>query len=343
MATQTIDCSTIQISAPRSLTSPAGSGRPRVRSTRASILRSTMSFQVQPAPRMAKAPIANSAIQPIRLPQCCAAAQRRRPPAGQHQQPGADRPVPARQPAVGPRPCRQIAQRPVLAIDVGEAAWLSGLQSWRHHGRMSRHASIRRGRLCPPASRPRSTRRRPHYLRHVHAARGGRAVCCCSTAATANGGPRSSLRGKKAAVAAVGEQTRAQAASPIVWLCFAPIKRARIDYIAEKATELGVAVLQPVITRHTAVERVNVERLRANAVEAAEQTERLSVPEVRAPVDLDALAGRLAGRAPAADVRRDRRRAADRRGAGAGSTRRRARAPWAIVIGPGGRLRRARA
>ncbi len=66
-----------------------------------------------------------------------------------------------------------------------------------------------------------------------------------------------------------------------IWLCFAPVKRARIDYIAEKATELGVAVLQPVITRAPIVERVNVERLRANAVEAAEQTERLSVPEVR--------------------------------------------------------------
>ena len=113
--------------------------------------------------------------------------------------------------------------------------------------------------------------------------------CCCSTAATANGGATFELRGKKAAVARVGERTREQAAEPDVWLCFAPVKRARIDYIAEKATELGVAVLQPMLTQHTAVERVNVERLRANAVEAAEQTERLSVPEVRAPVDLTRL------------------------------------------------------
>ena len=88
------------------------------------------------------------------------------------------------------------------------------------------------------------------------------------------------------------ERTREQIAEPDVWLCFAPVKRARIDYIAEKATELGVAVLQPVITRHTNVERVNVERLRANAVEAAEQTERLSVPEVRAPIDLVRAVGR---------------------------------------------------
>ena len=100
-----------------------------------------------------------------------------------------------------------------------------------------------------------------------------------------------SLRGKKAAVALVGERTREQVAEPDVWLCFAPVKRARIDYIAEKATELGVSVLQPIVTQHTIVERVNVERLRANAVEAAEQTERLSVPEVRAPQDLTKLLG----------------------------------------------------
>src|SRR5260370_18779423 len=91
--------------------------------------------------------------------------------------------------------------------------------------------------------------------------------------------------GKKAAVARLGERTREQVAEPDVWLCFAPVKRARIDYIAEKATELGAAVLQPVLTHHTNVERVNVERLRANAIEAAEQTERLTVPHGPAPVE----------------------------------------------------------
>mgnify|MGYP003344777899 CR=1 FL=1 len=94
------------------------------------------------------------------------------------------------------------------------------------------------------------------------------------------------LSGKKAAHASVGARTREQTAEPDLWLCFAPIKRARIDLIAEKATELGVAVLQPVLTQHTAVERVNVERLQAHAIEAAEQTERLTVPQVRAPLDL---------------------------------------------------------
>lgn len=82
-------------------------------------------------------------------------------------------------------------------------------------------------------------------------------------------------------------QTRPQGAEPDLWLCFAPVKKARIDFIAEKATELGVSALVPIITRRTNVERVNVERLRANAVEAAEQTERLTVPEVREPVSLE--------------------------------------------------------
>src|SRR5260221_1220466 len=94
------------------------------------------------------------------------------------------------------------------------------------------------------------------------------------------------LRGKKAAVATVGERTREQTAEPDLWLCFAPVRRARIVHIEERATELGVAALQPILPRHTIVERVNIERLRANAIEAAEQTERLTVPEVRAPVEL---------------------------------------------------------
>src|SRR5471032_1712863 len=144
-----------------------------------------------------------------------------------------------------------------------------------------------------------------------------------------------SLRGKKAAVELVGEQTRAQAVEPDLWLCFAPVKRARIDYIAEKATELGVSVLQPIVTQHTAVERVNVERLAANAVEAAEQTERLSVPEVRPPLDLRRLlAAWPAGR---------RLLICDETGGGppiaealAGLDAVARAAPWAIVIGPEG-------
>jgi 16S rRNA (uracil1498-N3)-methyltransferase len=90
---------------------------------------------------------------------------------------------------------------------------------------------------------------------------------------------------------AVDGRSRPQAAEPDLWLVFAPVKRARIDFIAEKATELGVSALLPVYTERTMVDRVNTERLRANAIEAAEQTERLSVPEVREPRPLVHLLG----------------------------------------------------
>jgi 16S rRNA (uracil1498-N3)-methyltransferase len=124
-----------------------------------------------------------------------------------------------------------------------------------------------------------------HYLRHVMRRPDGAPLLVFNGR---HGEWRAALEshGKKAAVARLGERTREQVAEPDVWLCFAPVKRARIDYIAEKATELGASALQPVVTHHTNVERVNVERLRANAIEAAEQTERLTVPEVRAPMDL---------------------------------------------------------
>ena len=85
------------------------------------------------------------------------------------------------------------------------------------------------------------------------------------------------------------KRTRAQAETPDVWLCFAPIKKTPADYVVQKATELGVRALQPVFTRRTIVTRVNEERMRANAIEAAEQSGRLTVPEVRDPITLDKL------------------------------------------------------
>jgi 16S rRNA (uracil1498-N3)-methyltransferase len=75
-------------------------------------------------------------------------------------------------------------------------------------------------------------------------------------------------------------QTRAQDTVPDLWLLFAPVKGDRSDYIVEKATELGVAGIIPVITERTIVRKVNLERLRARCVEAAEQCGRLSVPEM---------------------------------------------------------------
>jgi len=95
--------------------------------------------------------------------------------------------------------------------------------------------------------------------------------------------------GKGRCLAALEERTRGQQPEPDLWLVFAPVKRARIDYLVEKATELGVAALYPVRTQRTIVERVNLERLQANAVEAAEQTERLTVPKVHPPETLTAL------------------------------------------------------
>ena len=76
---------------------------------------------------------------------------------------------------------------------------------------------------------------------------------------------------------------------PDLWLVFAPVKKTPADYLAQKATELGVARLQPVFTRRTIVTRVNEERLAANAIEAAEQSDRLSVPEIGAPLALEKL------------------------------------------------------
>ena len=86
------------------------------------------------------------------------------------------------------------------------------------------------------------------------------------------------------------EQVRPQEAGPDLIYLFAPLKRARLDYMVQKATELGARVLQPVMTERTVAERVNLERMRANVVEAAEQCGILEVPEVREPVALkDAL------------------------------------------------------
>ena len=80
---------------------------------------------------------------------------------------------------------------------------------------------------------------------------------------------------------------RPPAADGDVWLVFAPIRRVRLDWLVEKATELGVAALLPVWTARTQPERVNLERLRALAIAAAEQSERLSVPEIRPTAPLD--------------------------------------------------------
>ncbi|MEO1197898.1 MAG: 16S rRNA (uracil(1498)-N(3))-methyltransferase [Pseudomonadota bacterium] len=95
--------------------------------------------------------------------------------------------------------------------------------------------------------------------------------------------------GKRLASVRLMERLSEQATPPDVLYCFALLKHARQDYMAQKATELGAAVLQPIITERTIAQRVKTERLQANAVEAAEQCGVLWVPEVRAPVSLAVL------------------------------------------------------
>ena len=84
-------------------------------------------------------------------------------------------------------------------------------------------------------------------------------------------------------------QTRPQVTGPDIDYLFAPLKRSRLDYMVQKAVELGVARLRPVITRRTIAERVNLERMHANVIEAAEQCGILRVPEVAEPAKLDAV------------------------------------------------------
>jgi 16S rRNA (uracil1498-N3)-methyltransferase len=103
--------------------------------------------------------------------------------------------------------------------------------------------------------------------------------------------------GRKRVSVALVRRLRPREPVPDLWLLFAPIKRGRIDWLVEKATELGVARLVPVTTQRTMVERLNLERLRAHSIEAAEQCERTALPELGAPASLaKALAGWPAGR-----------------------------------------------
>lgn len=126
-------------------------------------------------------------------------------------------------------------------------------------------------------------------------------------------------------------RTRAQSQPPDLWLAFAPVKKARTDFIAEKAAELGCRRLLPVFTRYTNSERVNTERLQAHGIEAAEQCGLLSVPEVSEPVTLGAL---LDGWNPDRQIL-----FCDESGAGAPAAAVLAAAepgPWAVLIGPEG-------
>jgi len=94
--------------------------------------------------------------------------------------------------------------------------------------------------------------------------------------------------GKKRMTLSVVEPTRPQESVPDLWLAFAPVKKGRVDWLVEKAVELGVARLQPVVTQRTVVDKLNLERMRAHIVEAAEQCGRTSLATIDPPMKLDA-------------------------------------------------------
>jgi 16S rRNA (uracil1498-N3)-methyltransferase len=98
--------------------------------------------------------------------------------------------------------------------------------------------------------------------------------------------------GKRGCALQPVEQVRPQETGPDLDYLFAPLKRARLDYMVQKATELGAARLWPVLTRRTIAERVNVARMRANVIEAAEQCGILRLPELREPDRLERIVAR---------------------------------------------------
>jgi 16S rRNA (uracil1498-N3)-methyltransferase len=141
--------------------------------------------------------------------------------------------------------------------------------------------------------------------------------------------------GKRSAALDVVEQTRSQTTARDLHYLFAPLKHARLDYMVQKAVELGASRLQPVTMQHGQVGRINLERMRANAIEAAEQCGILNIPEVAEPLSFERM---IATREPArllvfcdeaADVRDPvAALAAARQGAEA--------PPLAVLIGPEG-------
>ena len=93
--------------------------------------------------------------------------------------------------------------------------------------------------------------------------------------------------GRKAASLDVTQALRAQEAGPDIHYLFAPLKHARLDYMVQKAVEMGASRLRPVLTRRTQAQRVNLERMRANVIEAAEQCGILTIADIEEPLTLE--------------------------------------------------------
>ena len=96
--------------------------------------------------------------------------------------------------------------------------------------------------------------------------------------------------GRRSLSAVVGERKREQPQLLDLHCLFAPLKHARLDYLVQKAVEMGASRIQPVMTRHTQVARLNLDRMRANAIEAAQQCGVLAIPEIGEPVAFKNLA-----------------------------------------------------
>ena len=97
------------------------------------------------------------------------------------------------------------------------------------------------------------------------------------------------VEGKRSAALTVGERARAQTAPTDLHYLFAPLKHARLDYMVQKAVEMGASRLQPVLMQHSQALRVNLERMRANAIEAAEQCGILSIPDIGEPMSFESM------------------------------------------------------
>ena len=167
-----------------------------------------------------------------------------------------------------------------------------------------------------------------HYLRHVMRRRLGDRIHLFNGRDGEWDGTIKAFAPRRADVQ-IGAKRAGQTPVPDLWLLFAPLKAAPTRFVVEKATELGVGVIHPVFTRRSQTRRVNEDRLRTYAIEAAEQCGRLEVPKVAAPCSLeDALAAwpperRLLVCEPAAEYSPAEALA-------------NAGAPWAVLIGPEG-------
>lgn len=127
-----------------------------------------------------------------------------------------------------------------------------------------------------------------HYLAKVMRMREGDTVILCDDI-TGEWAARIGAAGKRDLALEVIEKLRSREAVPDLWLCPALLKKDRFDLVLEKATELGAARIQPLVTRRCVADKLNLERARAITIEAAEQCARTALPELAEPVKLDAL------------------------------------------------------